>query len=543
MLEVQEATLDKDRRLTSDEKLELQLNIISEVGHKVLTTLDPEKLYSEVVKIIQEQFSYYALGYWSYSPNSNEVVLKAQAGYRDEVLPIGYRLPIDKGIVGWTVRNCKTYTCNNTAEDPYYFALKPFEYKSEIATPVEHSNRLLGVFNIESDEHNAFTHSDEIVIETIANLFAISIVNGRLHAEVKSFNSLLKQKIDEKTEELKKANEQILEQQRLLKQENKALKEIITKSEHVEIIGESSVLKSLLSMVDKVAPTDATVLIQGESGTGKELIARQLHMNSDRRSRPYVTINCGALQESLLTSELFGHEKGAFTGAHTLKIGLVETANLGTLFLDEIGELGLSIQAKLLRFLQEGEIFRVGGKRPLKVNVRIISATNKDLEKEVREGRFREDLFYRLNTITLRVPPLRKRKEDVEALVNYFLKSSKFGGTVIKQISPEAMEILKQYDWPGNIRELQNAVERMKILADSNIIALDDISYHIRFPKTRIDSGEFSATMPLEDVEKGHILRTLDFFKGNKTKTAKALGITIKTLYNKLNRYEMRTVN
>lgn len=543
MLDLQEATLGTNRRLTPDEKLELQLNIISEVGHKVLTTLDPEKLYSDIVKIIQEQFSYYALGYWSYNATNSEVILRAQAGYKDEVLPVGYRLPVDKGIVGWTVRNCKTYICNDTSTDPFYFALKPFEYKSEIATPVEHNNRLLGVFNIESDELNAFSYSDQIVIETIANLFAISIVNGRLHAEVKSFNTILKQKIEEKTEELRKANDQILEQQRLLKQENRVLKEMIHKSEHVEIIGGSSVLKSLISMVDKVAPTDATVLIQGESGTGKELIARQLHMKSDRHSKPYVTINCGALQESLLTSELFGHEKGSFTGAHTLKIGLVETANFGTLFLDEIGELGMGIQAKLLRFLQEGEIFRIGGKKSLKVDVRIISATNKDLEKEVRENRFREDLFYRLNTITLRVPPLRKRKEDVELLVNFFLKNSKFGGSVIKILSPEAMEALKQYDWPGNIRELQNAIERMKILAENDTIDLDDISYHIRFPKTRIESGEFSATMPLEEVEKGHILRTLDYFKGNKTKTAKALGITIKTLYNKLNRYDMRTVN
>src|SRR3990167_6671796 len=430
MLELQGATLDKDRRLTPDEKLELQLRIISEVGHKVLTTLDPEKLYSEIVKIIQEHFSYYALGYWSYTPDCNEVVLRAQAGYRDEVLPIGYKLPIDKGIVGWTVRNCKTYICSDTSADPFYFALKPFEYKSEIATPVEHNNRLLGVFNIESDELNAFSHSDQIVIETIANLFAISIVNGRLHAEVKSFNTLLKHKIDEKTEELKKANEQILEQQKYLKQENKALKEMITKNEQIEIIGESSVLKSLISMVDKVAPTDATVLIQGESGTGKELIARQLHYKSERHSRPYVTINCGALQESLLISELFGHEKGSFTGAHTLKIGLVETANLGTLFLDEIGELGLGIQAKLLRFLQEGEIYRIGGKKPLNVDVRIISATNRDLEREVKEGRFREDLFYRLNTITLRMPPLRKRKEDIRSLVDYFLKHTKNGGAV-----------------------------------------------------------------------------------------------------------------
>ncbi|HLB59923.1 MAG TPA: GAF domain-containing protein, partial [Bdellovibrionota bacterium] len=248
--------------LTSDDKLQINMNIISEVGHRVLTTLDPEKLYGEVIKMIQEKFSYYSLAYWSYTPGANEVVLKAKAGYSDDILPVGYKLPIDKGVVGWTVRNCKTYICNNAATDPYYFALKPFDYKSEIAAPVEHNNRLLGVFNIEGPDEQAFHESDKLVIETIANFFAISIVNARLHTEVKSFNTVLKQKIDEKTEELRKASDQILEQQRLLKQENRALKEMIHKTEKVEMIGESAVLKSLLAMVDKVAPTDATVLIQ-----------------------------------------------------------------------------------------------------------------------------------------------------------------------------------------------------------------------------------------------------------------------------------------
>ena len=262
-------------------------------------------------------------------------------------------------------------------------------------------------------------------------------------------------------------------------------------------------------------------------------------MKSDRSGKPYVTVNCGALQESLLESELFGHEKGSFTGAVNQKMGLCETADGGTLFLDEIGELSLGIQAKLLRFLQEGEFYRIGGKRPIKVDVRIVSATNRDLEKEVKEGRFREDLFYRFNTITLRMPSLRKRKEDIPALVEYFLKSSRFGGAAmqIRKIDPRVIDVLMNYTWPGNVRELQNTIERLKILAENNEIRLDDIPFNIRMPKTKLENSDFAIDMPLEEVEKHHILRALTFNHGNKTKTAQSLGITIKTLYNKLHRY------
>jgi two-component system response regulator HydG len=220
-------------------------------------------------------------------------------------------------------------------------------------------------------------------------------------------------------------------------------------------------------------------------------------------------------------------------------MGLCETADGGTLFLDEIGEMSLGIQAKLLRFLQEGEFYRIGGKRPIKVDVRVISATNRDLEREVKENRFREDLFYRLNTITLRMPPLRKRKEDIPALVEFFLRNSRFGSSThqIKKVDPRVLEVFSNYSWPGNIRELQNTIERLKILAENNEIRLEDIPFTIRMPKMRVETSDFTLDMPLEDVEKSHILRTLAYNHGNKTKTAQSLGITIKTLYNKLHRY------
>ncbi|MFZ9596120.1 MAG: sigma-54 interaction domain-containing protein [Bdellovibrionia bacterium] len=306
-----------------------------------------------------------------------------------------------------------------------------------------------------------------------------------------------------------------------------------------EIIGQSPSLMNILSMVDKIAPTDAPVLIQGESGTGKELIARRLHNRSTRALHPYVVVSCGTLQESLLESELFGHEKGAFTGATHQKIGLAEAAHSGTLFLDEIGELSLGIQSKLLRFLQEGEFYRIGGKAPIRVQVRILSATNKDLETEVQQGRFRKDLFYRLNTITLPLPPLRRRKEDIPALADFFLKNSRFGKTKhsIKRIQPQALHLLQHYPWPGNIRELQNTMERIKILSENSEIRSQDIPLQIRSAGLTTEALDPGLELSLEEVEKNHILRTLAHNHGNKTKTARVLKITIKTLYNKLHSY------
>lgn len=301
-----------------------------------------------------------------------------------------------------------------------------------------------------------------------------------------------------------------------------------------QMIGQSEKLNQVLTLIDRVAPTTASVLVLGESGTGKELIAKRIHAKSDRAKAPFVAINCGAITETLLESELFGHEKGSFTGATSTKKGLVEVAHQGTLFLDEIGEMALSLQAKLLRFLQEGEIYRVGGKEAIKVDVRIISATNRDLENEVRSGKFREDLFYRLNTITLKSPALRERREDIPALIDFFAPG------LIQQFSPEALQILKAYSWPGNIRELQNSIERLRILSAGAKIDTQDLPLNIRNAeksKGHVMTGAPSVDMPLEELERVHILRCLDHHEGNKTRAAQSLGITIKTLYNKLHRY------
>jgi two-component system response regulator HydG len=304
------------------------------------------------------------------------------------------------------------------------------------------------------------------------------------------------------------------------------------------IVYKSEVMRQLMRMVDRVAPSNATVLVLGESGTGKELIANAIHERSNRRHKPFVAINCGALRETLLESELFGHEKGAFTGAYSRKIGLAEVATGGTLFLDEIGELSPGIQAKLLRFLQEGEIYRVGGKDPIRVDIRLISATNKELDKEVLRGNFREDLFYRINTIMVHSPPLRRRKEDVPALIEYFLSTNTNGFLNRgRQMSEEAMKIMMKYDWPGNIRELQNVCERLQILSEGHVIMPGDLPDHIRNPDHKVVIDDYDPTMTLHELEKRYILKALNYFDGNKTQAANALGITIKTLYNKLHEY------
>ncbi|WP_130806079.1 sigma-54-dependent transcriptional regulator [Senegalia massiliensis] len=307
------------------------------------------------------------------------------------------------------------------------------------------------------------------------------------------------------------------------------------------IIGESKELKNVLNIVNKVAPSKATVLITGESGTGKELIANAIHFNSDRAKKPYIKVNCGALPENLLESELFGHEKGAFTGAINKKLGRFERADGGTIFLDEIGEIDLNVQVKLLRILQEREMERVGGTETIKVDVRIIAATNKDLFKMVEEGKFREDLYYRLNVIPIEIPPLRERKDDIKLLIDYFLdKYSKELGKKEFKITDEALDTLKDYEWRGNIRELENVIERLVILSENNLISKEKLPKEIL--NIRDELNEFklpSSGINLEEVEKNLINQALKMTNFNQTKSAKLLGITRHALIYRIEKYNI----
>jgi len=303
------------------------------------------------------------------------------------------------------------------------------------------------------------------------------------------------------------------------------------------IVGSSKVMKAVEKLVHKVGPTDTTVLITGESGTGKELIARAIHRYSSRTDKSFVAVDCGSLVENLFESELFGHVKGSFTGATATKYGRFELANGGTLFFDEIGNVSTNIQTKLLRVLQEREITKVGSSQIVKVDVRIIAATNRDLQETVKAGTFREDLFYRLSVVPITLPPLRRRRDDIPLLANHFLsKYNKKRGKNIKAISDRAMKALVEYDWPGNVRELENAIERAVVLTEDDMIKPSDLLYYgltVQTP-SKSDAGQ---AQRLIDVEKEHIARTLKMFNGHKGKAAESLGIDRKTLREKLKRY------
>ena len=315
-------------------------------------------------------------------------------------------------------------------------------------------------------------------------------------------------------------------------QENVRLRETVAEvARPDDIVGQSAIMQKLFDAIETVGPTDATVLITGESGTGKELVARAIHHASPRKFHPLVVIHCGALTETLLESELFGHEKGAFTGAQYRKKGKFEIAEGGTVFLDEIGDISLKTQTDLLRVLQEREIVRVGGNQPIKVDFRCVAATNKDLERSIEEGKFRPDLFYRLNVFRIELPPLRERRDDIPILVNHFVrKFSLQMNKKITRVSPAAMNLLQQQTWSGNVRELENAVERAMVVAQEPEIRETDFV----FKAAAVPNG---APQSLDEVEKAHILRTLEIVGWNQTRAAEILNIDRVTLHHKLKRY------
>jgi len=329
--------------------------------------------------------------------------------------------------------------------------------------------------------------------------------------------------------------DKLVEHQELI-EENLSLHQKLEERYRFEnIIAKSPKMQQVIEVIKVVARSNATVLITGETGTGKEVVARAIHSQSHRHGKPFVALSCAALPESLLESELFGHEKGSFTGAYAQKKGKFEVANRGTLFLDEIGEMSANIQVHLLRVLEEKEFTRVGGNEPIKVDVRVISATNRDMKQAIASGQFREDLYYRLNVVNIELPPLRERREDIPLLAQHFLK--KFAVENQKEIagfSPEATDFLLRYDWPGNVRELENTIERAVILAQNPVIEVADLTQQNLMPAHPI-----SPAISLKQVEKNHILNVLTETGGNYTEAARILGISRMTLYNKAKAYRL----
>jgi transcriptional regulator with GAF, ATPase, and Fis domain len=398
---------------------------------------------------------------------------------------------------------------------------------SHASVPLLSKDEVLGVMNVAGRGQRGFSAEEIRLLTAIGHQVGVAIENARLFEETRQTSSELK----EAYERVKSLYEDLTAEKEKTKSLSKALED---KFGLGNIVGKNHKMQVIYELIGDISQSDSTVLIEGESGTGKELIARAIHLSSSRKDRPFVVANCSAYAETLLESELFGHEKGSFTGAIRRKKGRFELADGGTIFLDEIGEILPSTQLLLLRVLQEKKFERVGGEETLKVDVRVIAATNRDLRQQMVDGRFREDLYYRLNVIPIMVPPLRDRKDDIPLLAQHFLEAhSPANRKQIKGYSEQVMKIFIDYDWPGNVRELQNGIEHAVILAKGEIIEVVDLPHNLRETVAR-GEGEIST---LKDSERSLILRVLREAKGNKYRAAKRLGITRSTLYGKLKKH------
>ncbi len=428
---------------------------------------------------------------------SNKLIFKAAHGQKADEL-IDQIFDADLGIAGKVLRTRKPELVNDVSQNNHFLDkfdtnLK-FTTRNLICAPMIYQAKPVGVLEVlNSANKNGFSEADLELLEIFANLASIGTVNAQRY------------------EGLKRQNQGLL----------------IDKKTSTKIIGAEGPLSDVLSLVNKVAHTNATVLLLGETGTGKELIARMIHEQSPRSQFPFVAINCAALPENLLESELFGHEKGSFTGAIEKKLGRFELAEGGTIFLDEVGELSASIQVKLLRVLQEKEFIRVGGSKTILTNVRIIAATNRDLKQAMNEKKFREDLYYRLNVFPIFLPPLRERRDNIPELVNYYINRIAVDlKIVIPSISREPMNALVNYSWPGNIRELQNVIERAVLLSGGGEITNDELPKEVTGAGNTEGTPQISQNTTLPEQEKLLILQALQKNNWNQTKAASELGIS-----------------
>jgi len=395
------------------------------------------------------------------------------------------------------------------------------------SVPLISKDKVLGVMNVASENFRPFSSEDLDLLTLIGHQVGVAIENARLFEDTRQKSSELQEAYDG----LKSLYEDLKAEREKTRSLSNALED---RFGLCNVVGKNHKMQAIYDLIENISQSDSTVLIQGESGTGKELIARAIHLLSPRKERPFVVANCSAYAQSLLESELFGHEKGAFTGAIRRKRGRFELADGGTIFLDEIGEIPPTTQLLLLRVLQEKRFERVGGEDSLKVDVRVIAATNRDLAQEMMSGRFREDLYYRLNVIPIMVPPLRERKDDIPLLAKHFLEMYSNGnGKQIGGFSEEVMQIFLDYDWPGNVRELQNVVEHAVILAKGAVIKEIDLPHNLRETLPRAEADISS----LKDNERNLILKVLKETKGNKYQAANKLEITRSTLYGKLRKH------
>jgi len=444
-------------------------------------------------------------------PKTDSLYFKVATGAKGEAVK-EFKVKVGQGIAGHVAKTGHPLLIADAQQDNRWMRQISdsidYETRSMACVPLKINNSTIGVVQvINKRDDTQFTQADMAVLEEFSSLAALAIGSARSLEQVRKENLDLKKELGEKH----------------------------------QIIGKSITLKKVLEDAQKLSRTKTTALIQGESGTGKELLARLIHRESPRKNKPLVVLNCAALPETLLESELFGYEKGAFTGAAGRKLGKFEAAHEGTLFLDEIGEMAPGMQAKLLRVLQEGIFYRVGGNTPITVDVRVLSATNKKLKKEVEEGKFREDLYYRLNVVQLNIPPLRERLEDVPFLAGHFLDVfKKEPGLSDLTISEVAMDKMSRYAWPGNIRELRNAIERAVVMGDGRTIVPEDLPIAASLPKFAGLRVGLTLDEALNKFKKEFILLNLKQTSGNRSKAAKIMDIQRTYLSRLITRYNIR---
>ncbi len=484
------------------------LSALVEASGTINSSLDLQRTLQSIASMAAAVMKAEAASVLLLDHDRKKLIFKAATGDRGDFL-LNEEFDADLGIAGKVSRTGKPVLVVDAQGDPNFFKgiddKSSFTTRGMVAAPLVTKDKVIGVVEVlnKLGEHN-FSRGDLELIQVFANLAASGAMNAQAHER--------------------------------LKMENRGL--LATQATSTPIIGHSSALKQTLELCARVAGSNATVLLLGETGTGKELISRHIHGNSPRNSKPFIAINCAALPETLLESELFGHEKGAFTGASAQKIGRFELASGGTLFLDEIGDISHSTQVKLLRVLQEKEFVRVGGTQTVACDVRIIAATNRDLKEAIDNGDFREDLYYRLNVFPINTPPLRERREDIPLLIEHFAQiSARQMNVPAPKITDEAMAMLTSYDWPGNIRELQNIVERAVLLSDGESLTARQLPRDIAGdaqdqPQEKTDSS-------LWGYEKALIIKALKDNAWNQTRAAKTLGISRDNLRYRIKKYEI----
>jgi Nif-specific regulatory protein len=511
------------------ERRNRELSSLNVIATTISRSLELEKVLADTLRTVLDLMDLKAGWIFLREGETNKLILTSHLGLSPEFVREETERPLGNCICSHVMRRKKPLIAENILKCSRLSrsVVEEQGLACHASVPLISKDRVVGVMNVASENFRPFSEEDLGLLTGIGHQVGVAIENARLFEDTRKKSSELK----EAYERLKSLYEELKRERKKTKTLKKALEERFGLE---NIVGKNHKMQAIYDLIEDISQSDSTVLIQGESGTGKELIARAIHVLSPRKERPFVVANCSAYAQTLLESELFGHEKGAFTGAIRRKKGRFELADGGSIFLDEIGEIPPTTQLVLLRVLQEKKFERVGGEDTIKVDVRVIAATNRNLAQDMMSGRFREDLYYRLNVIPVMVPPLRERKDDIPLLVKHFLEVySTASSKAIRGFSEEVMQIFLDYDWPGNVRELQNVVEHAVILAKGEMITQIDLPHSLKetFPRTYADISS------LKDTEKNLILKVLNETDGNKYQAAKRLGITRSTLYGKLRKH------